>query len=95
MAPGPGRGDNDAMTGYTGAERASSRDPRDWGRALAVALDRLLQAARVDGHYAEHEHLCGTDLTLRIEEDRDGAWISVRWIPEDSGGRTGPQTLAG
>lgn len=49
----------------TGAERASSTGPRDWGRALAVvALDRLLAAARPNGHYAQHEHLCGVDLIL-------------------------------
>ena len=48
----------------------------------------------MDGHYAEHEHLCGVDLTLRIEEDRDGARISVRWVPEDGEDYTGPERLA-
>lgn len=72
------------MASYVGAERASSTDPRDWGRALAVALERLLEAARLDGRYAQHEHLCGVDLILRIEEDGDGAKVAVRWIPADS-----------
>ena len=94
MAAWRWQAENDDMFGYTGAERASSRDPRDWGRALAVAFDRLLAEARLDGHYAEHEHLCGVDLTLRIEEDADGARISVRWIPEDGQDYTGPQKLA-
>ncbi|KHL05382.1 hypothetical protein [Sinomonas humi] len=71
------------MASYVGAERASSTDPRDWGRALAVALERLLEAARLDGRYAQHEHLCGVDLVLRIEEDGDGAKVAVRWVPED------------
>jgi hypothetical protein len=74
------------MASYVGAERASSTDPRDWGRALAVALERLLEAARLDGHYAEHEHLYGEDLVLRIEEDGDGAKVTVRWVPTGNGG---------
>src|SRR5438128_9619787 len=73
------------MATYVGAERASSTDPRDWGRALAVALERLLEAARLDGRYAQHEHLCGVDLILRIEEDGDGAKVAVRWVPEEDG----------
>lgn len=76
---------NGHMASYVGAERASSTDPRDWGRALAVALERLLEAARLDGRYAQHEHLCGVDLVLRIEEDGDGANVAVRWVPEEDG----------
>ena len=71
------------MAGYVGAERASSTDPGDWGRALAVALERLLDAAQLDGRYAQHEHLWGVDLLLRIEEDGDGAEVTVCWIPEE------------
>ncbi|WP_336855870.1 hypothetical protein [Sinomonas albida] len=53
---------------------------------MAVALERLLEAARLDGHYAEHEHLYGEDLVLRIEEDGDGAKVTVRWVPTGNGG---------
>lgn len=87
-------GNNGHMASYVGAERASSTDPRDWGRALAVALDRLLEAARTDGRYAQHEHLCGVDLVLRIEEDGDGAKVTVRWVPEDND-LDEPEKLAG
>ncbi|MDQ4502440.1 hypothetical protein [Sinomonas sp. ASV322] len=80
------------MASYVGAERASSTDPRDWGRALAVALERLLEAARLDGRYAEHVHLYGEDLILRIEEDGDGAMVTVRWVPrEDAAAQAGDQ----
>jgi hypothetical protein len=79
------------MASYTGAERASSTDPRDWGRALALALERLLKAARLDGHYAHHERLCGVDLLLRIEEDGDGTRITVRWTPDEDEGPTTPK----
>ncbi|WP_422934274.1 hypothetical protein [Sinomonas sp. P47F7] len=53
---------------------------------MAVALERLLEAARLDGHYAEHEHLYGEDLVLRIEEDGDGANVTVRWVPTGNSG---------
>jgi hypothetical protein len=82
---------NAVMASYTGAERASSTDPRDWGRALARALERLLKAACLDGHYAQHEHLCGVDLLLRIEEDGDGTRIMVRWTPDEDGAPTAPK----
>lgn len=89
MAWGRGTAENEGMTSYTGTERASSTDPGDWGRALAVALERLLQAARMDGHYAQHERLFGVDLALRIEEDLDGANVIVRWAPEEGAGPPG------
>ena len=83
------------MATYTGSERASSTNPGDWGRALAVAFERLLRAARLDGHYAEHERLFGVDLTLRMEEDAAGATITVQWTPQDSEECTAPKELAG
>jgi hypothetical protein len=54
----------------------------------------LLDAARTDGRYAQHEHLCGVDLVLRIEEDGDGAKVTVRWVPEDDDVDE-PEKLAG
>lgn len=83
------------MASYTGAERASSSDPGDWGRALAGALERLLQAASMDGQYAQHDRLFGVDLTLRIEEDGDGAKVTVRWMPEEGEGGAAPGQVAG
>lgn len=62
---------------------------------MAVAFERLLRAARLNGHYAEHERLFGVDLTLRMEEDPAGATITVQWTPDDSDGGTAPEELAG
>lgn len=66
-------------------EHASSRDPHDWGRAMAVALNRLLDAARQDRNYVGHEHLLGEDLTMRIEAEGDGATVHLAWSPAESG----------
>ena len=73
-------------------EHASSRDPHDWGRAMAVALNRLLEAARQDRNYVGHEHLLGQDLTMRIESEGDGATVHLTWAPAetDDGGAGGP-----
>ena len=72
------------MARYTAMEHASSRDPHDWGRAMAVALNRLLEAARQDRNYVGHEHLLGEDLTMRIEAEGDGATVHLAWAPEDT-----------
>ena len=62
-------------------EHASSRDPHDWGRAMAVALNRLLDAAREDSNFVGHEHLLGEDLTMRIDAEGDGATVHLAWEP--------------
>ncbi|MBT2512517.1 hypothetical protein [Arthrobacter sp. ISL-30] len=73
------------MVSYSAVERASSKDPHDWGRAMAKAMTRLLDAARLDGQHFEHEFLFGEDLHMRIEENGDGAVVSVTWHPESQG----------
>ena len=67
-------------------EHASSRDPHDWGRAMAVALNRLLEAAQQDRNYVGHEHLLGEDLTMRIESEGDGATVHLTWAPAEAEG---------
>ena len=70
------------MVSYSVIERASSKDPHDWGRAMATAMTRLLDAARLDGQHIEHEFLYGEDLHMRIEENGDGALVSLTWHHE-------------
>jgi hypothetical protein len=72
------------MVSYSAHERASSKDPHDWGRAMATAMSRLLEAARTDGRHIEHEFLYGEDLLMRIEENGDGAMVRLTWRPEDA-----------
>lgn len=70
------------MVSYSAIERASSKDPHDWGRAMATAMTRLLDAARLDGRHFEHEFLYGEDLHMRIEENGDGALVNLTWKPQ-------------
>ncbi|WP_120522373.1 hypothetical protein [Arthrobacter celericrescens] len=71
------------MTSYSALEKASSKHPHDWGRAVASAMTRLVEAARIDGRTLEHEFLFGEELQLCIEEDAEGATIKLSWAPSD------------
>lgn len=71
------------MTSYSALEKASSKHPHDWGRAMAAAMTRLVEAAKIDGRTFESEFLFGEELQLRIEEDNDGATIKLSWAPGD------------
>lgn len=71
------------MVSYSALEEASSKNPHDWGRAMATAMTKLLDAARIDGRHFEHEFLFGEELSLRIEEKADGATVKLTWTPTD------------
>ncbi|MDQ4488931.1 hypothetical protein RBS60_01820 [Sinomonas sp. ASV486] len=71
------------MTTYTATEHASSKDPHDWGRAMAVALNRLLEAAKLDRDYLEHQHLLGQDIVMRCESQADGVAVHLSWRPQN------------
>ncbi|GAB3561536.1 hypothetical protein GCM10027405_13480 [Arthrobacter alkaliphilus] len=71
------------MVSYSALEEASSKNPHDWGRAMATAMTKLLDAARIDGRHFEHEFLYGEELSLRIEEKTDGATVKLTWTPAD------------
>lgn len=71
------------MTTYTATEHASSKDPHDWGRAMAVALNRLLEAAQLDRDYLEHQHLLGQDIVMRCEAQGDGVAVHLSWLPQN------------
>lgn len=69
------------MSTYSATENSSSKHPCDWGRAMAVALTRLVDQARADGRDIEHENLYGVDLRLRIAEAEHGVQITLLWGP--------------
>lgn len=71
------------MATYRALEHSSSKDPNDWGRAMAVALKRLLEAAQADRSYLEHNHLIGQDITMRIEGEADGVCVYLSWRPQN------------
>lgn len=71
------------MATYRALEHASSKDPHDWGRAMAVALTRLLEEARTDRSFLEHKHLIGQDIIMRIEAEDEGACVHLSWHPQN------------
>lgn len=71
------------MVSYSALEQASSKNPQDWGRAMATAMTKLLDAARIDGRHFEHEFLYGEELRMRIDENNDGATVKLTWTPAD------------
>lgn len=81
------------MTGtekkYTVTEASSSKHPHDWGRAMAVAISRLVEQADQAGDVVEHENLYNEDLHLFVEENDDGVDITMSWTPRASGRSAG------
>ncbi|MCX2747838.1 hypothetical protein OOZ51_08395 [Arthrobacter sp. MI7-26] len=71
------------MVSYSALEQASSKNPHDWGRAMATAMTKLLDAARIDGRHFEHEFLFGEELCMRIDENNGGATVKLTWTPMD------------
>ncbi|MET1153541.1 hypothetical protein [Arthrobacter sp.] len=64
---------------YTASATANSKNPHDWGRAMAVALSDLVQQGESDA--AAHDELYGEDLRLVIEETENGVQIHLSWSP--------------
>jgi hypothetical protein len=79
----PGSGNDEGMAIYRAMEHATSKDPHDWGRAMAVALTRLLEAAQTDRSYLERKHLIGQDIVMRIEAEEGGACVHLSWRPQN------------
>ncbi|MEO8220934.1 MAG: hypothetical protein ABI563_09135 [Specibacter sp.] len=73
------------MSDYSATEGSSSTHPADWGRAMAVALTRLVDQARADGHDIESDQLYGAELHLTIAEAEHGVQITLRWSPDELG----------
>lgn len=69
---------------FTVTQESSSKHPPDWGRAMAVAISRLVDLAREAGDVVEHENLYGEDLHLFVRETDDGVDITMSWTPKDT-----------
>ncbi len=62
---------------YTASATANSKNPHDWGRAMAAALTDLVQQSESDA--AAHDELYGENLRLVIEETENGVQIHLSW----------------
>jgi hypothetical protein len=62
---------------YFAEAEATSRDPHDWGRAMALAVTRLAGQLAPAGSPDIHASLVGRDLRLRIRDDPAGVTISI------------------
>jgi hypothetical protein len=72
---------------YTASAAANSKNPHDWGRAMAAALSDLVQQRESDA--AAPEELYGEDLCLVIEETENGVEIHLSWSPGVQDGGSG------
>jgi len=66
---------------YTATAKANSKHPYDWGRAMALAVSKLLHQAEDDGLVTQRRNLYDEDLRLRISELADGIQITLSWSP--------------
>jgi len=76
------------MTGpeenYSAEAEASSRDPHDWGRAMALALTRLAEQLAPEDSEDMHASLVDRPLHLRISDDGAGVTIAISTQPESA-----------
>jgi hypothetical protein len=66
---------------YSATAKANSKHPYDWGRAMALAVSKLLRQAEEDGLATHRRNLYDEDLRLRISELADGIQITLSWSP--------------
>jgi hypothetical protein len=66
---------------YSATAKANSKHPYDWGRAMALAVSKLLRQAEDDGLATHRRNLYDEDLRLRISELADGIQITLSWSP--------------
>jgi hypothetical protein len=62
---------------YSAEAEASSTDPHDWGRAMALALTRLAEQLAPEDSEDMHSSLVDRPLHLRIRDDAAGVTITV------------------
>lgn len=74
---------------YSAEAEATSRDPHDWGRAMALAVTRLAGQLAPEGSPDIHASLVGRDLLLRIRDDPAGVTITVSSETGPGGGEAG------
>lgn len=56
---------------------ANSRDPHDWGRAMALAVTRLAEQLAPSGSEDIHASVVDKDFRLTIRDDPEGVLITV------------------
>lgn len=66
---------------YTAVAEASSMDPHDWGRAMALAVTRLAEQLAPEDSEDIHDSLVGKDLHLKIQDEESGVTITVSTAP--------------
>jgi hypothetical protein len=66
---------------YSAEAEASSMDPHDWGRAMALAVTRLAEQLAPEDSEDIHASLVGKDLHLKIRDDESGVTITVSTAP--------------
>lgn len=66
---------------YSAEAEASSIDPHDWGRAMALAATRLAEQLAPGNSQDVHASLLGRDLRLQISEDPAGVKITISTGP--------------
>jgi hypothetical protein len=66
---------------YSAEAEASSMDPHDWGRAMALAVTRLAEQLAPEDREDIHASLVGKDLHLKIRDDDSGVTITVSTAP--------------
>lgn len=71
------------MSTYSATENSSSKHPCDWGRAMAVAMTRLVEQARPNDPTNKHEYLYGSRLDLIITEAERGVEITLQWDADE------------
>ncbi|MET1065210.1 MAG: hypothetical protein ABWX85_09600 [Arthrobacter sp.] len=68
---------------YSAEAEASSTDPHDWGRAMALAVTRLAEQLAPDDSEDIHAALVGKELRLNIRDGEAGVTITVSTTPKD------------
>jgi hypothetical protein len=66
---------------YSAEAEASSMDPHDWGRAMALAVSRLAAQLPPGDSEDVHASLVGRDLHLLISDDPAGVKITISTGP--------------
>lgn len=56
---------------------ANSRDPHDWGRAMALAVTRLAEQLAPEGSDDIHASVVDRDFRLTIRDDPEGVLITI------------------
>jgi hypothetical protein len=64
---------------YTASAVSNSKEPHDWGRAMAAAMSALAAQSSLAG--SSHTALFGEDLHLSVTETAEGVDIRLSWTP--------------